>query len=285
MAILYGTQSNGETLPVLVDQFGNLLAKGIDGNPGQEGPEGPPGQNGQPGTPGEGVPLPYGDEGSYLQIVSGAPAWTQGPGPGPTPPADNWSWTNIETTSNCKDQNGNPVDPPDPLAYLSGLSSWLTTGVYEKAGSTHEARTKDDPEKELNFDFENSFGKVIKLYLDISYNCLNSSPQTWNNTYEWSDSNIFLVNAVGPEQTTGIQGELQYASWVVAFTVNREVLNASLSWIFSGPYTQTTAVWFRGIELVDAGSFALGRQMVLESQIRALRGMTTGIDLSRPTQD
>lgn len=47
MAILYGTQSNGETLPVLVDQFGNLLAKGIEGPPGPEGPPGvgelPPG--------------------------------------------------------------------------------------------------------------------------------------------------------------------------------------------------------------------------------------------------
>lgn len=35
MAILYGTQSNGETLPVLVDQFGNLIAKGIEGPPGE----------------------------------------------------------------------------------------------------------------------------------------------------------------------------------------------------------------------------------------------------------
>ena len=40
MAILYGTTSEGETLPVLVDQFGNLLAKGIEG---PQGPEGPPG--------------------------------------------------------------------------------------------------------------------------------------------------------------------------------------------------------------------------------------------------
>lgn len=43
MAILYGTQSNGETLPVLVDQFGNLIAKGIDGAQGIPGPIGPPG--------------------------------------------------------------------------------------------------------------------------------------------------------------------------------------------------------------------------------------------------
>ena len=40
MAILFGTTSTGNTLPVLVDQFGNLLAKGI---PGDEGPPGPPG--------------------------------------------------------------------------------------------------------------------------------------------------------------------------------------------------------------------------------------------------
>ena len=33
MAILLGTTATGETLPVLVDQFGNLLAKGIDGDP------------------------------------------------------------------------------------------------------------------------------------------------------------------------------------------------------------------------------------------------------------
>jgi hypothetical protein len=40
MAILFGTTGDGTTLPVLVDQYGNLLAKGI---PGDEGPPGPPG--------------------------------------------------------------------------------------------------------------------------------------------------------------------------------------------------------------------------------------------------
>ena len=52
MAILYGTQSNGETLPVLVDQFGNLLAKGIKGDPGQPGDPGTPGEQGPPGPQG-----------------------------------------------------------------------------------------------------------------------------------------------------------------------------------------------------------------------------------------
>ena len=40
MAILFGTTSTGTTLPVLVDQYGNLLAQGM---PGVEGPPGPPG--------------------------------------------------------------------------------------------------------------------------------------------------------------------------------------------------------------------------------------------------
>ena len=54
MAILFGTQSNGETLPVLVDQFGNLLAKGIEGEPG---PPGPPGIGQLPPDPVEGALL------------------------------------------------------------------------------------------------------------------------------------------------------------------------------------------------------------------------------------
>ena len=41
--ILYGTQSNGETLPVQVDATGRLVAEGLQGPEGPEGPEGPAG--------------------------------------------------------------------------------------------------------------------------------------------------------------------------------------------------------------------------------------------------
>ena len=63
MAILYGTQSNGETLPVLVDQFGNLLAKGIEGPPGPEGP------------PGVGELPPGAFDGAYLGWENGELVW------------------------------------------------------------------------------------------------------------------------------------------------------------------------------------------------------------------
>ena len=87
--ILLGTQSNGETLPVQVNSFGQLVAEGLQGSEGPEGPEGPEGQEGPPGEPGqpgqpgadgkdgEGVPLPYGEEGSYLGIVDGVPTWNK----------------------------------------------------------------------------------------------------------------------------------------------------------------------------------------------------------------
>ena len=77
MAILYGTPSNGETLPVLVDQYGNLLAKGIKGDPG--GP-------GVPGPPGGDFPLPPDPyEGALLGWLNNELAWIGVP-PVPIPP-------------------------------------------------------------------------------------------------------------------------------------------------------------------------------------------------------
>ena len=38
--ILLGTQSNGETLPVQVDEFGRLVAEGLKGDPGDPGNDG-----------------------------------------------------------------------------------------------------------------------------------------------------------------------------------------------------------------------------------------------------
>jgi len=69
MAILYGTQSNGETLPVLVDQFGNLLAKGIEGPPGP------------PGPPGVGELPPGATDGALLGWQDGELVWITEPVP------------------------------------------------------------------------------------------------------------------------------------------------------------------------------------------------------------
>ncbi len=43
--------------------------------------------------------------------------------------------------------------------------------------------------------------------------------------------------------------------------------------------------FIRDFSLLDAGTVALNRQMVVEEQLKVLRGMTMDIDFSRPTQD
>ena len=68
--VLYGTQSNGDTLPVQVDATGRLVAEGLQG---QEGPQGPPGQ---PGANGGSFPLPPDPyEGALLGWLNGGLAW------------------------------------------------------------------------------------------------------------------------------------------------------------------------------------------------------------------
>ena len=66
--VLYGTQSNGETLPIQVDEFGRLVAEGL---PGSEGP---------PGPPGGAFPLPADPyEGALLGWLNGGLAWVSEP--------------------------------------------------------------------------------------------------------------------------------------------------------------------------------------------------------------
>lgn len=88
MAILYGTTGDGTTLPVLVDQFGNLLAKGIDGEPGTPGTPGTPGEPGPPGADGAdggSFPLPSDPyEGALLGWLNNELAWIGTP-PVPIP--------------------------------------------------------------------------------------------------------------------------------------------------------------------------------------------------------
>ncbi len=291
MAILYGTQSNGETLPVLVDQFGNLLAKGIDGQPGGEGPpgkDGEPGGEGPPGPqgdPGEGVPLPYGEEGSYLGIVGGVPQWNipPGSGPGPDPgPTYAMVWANINETANCVNEFGNPANQPDPLAYLSSLESWLYPQFSEKAGSNQQPATNEPNWPPLEFSFTEAFGKVVKIYFSLNYSMQSPATNKINTTFTWSSSNLTLISVEGTEYTESFGGD----AWFTAlFTVNREVPSAKLSWSLSAPLMTVNYVRFRGFELVDPGLLALERQIQVEQQLKALRGMTTDIDLSRPTQD
>ena len=130
--ILLGTQSNGETLPVQVDDFGRLVAEGLQGPPG---PEGPPGIGQLP-------PDPY--EGALLGWLNGTLAWIGTP-PVPIPegvfgPITDWNSTDhiITVEGEIPSQVGSGVwlnqVGPDGMPYLNSTSlasypwaSYLTT--------------------------------------------------------------------------------------------------------------------------------------------------------------
>jgi len=177
MAILYGTQSNGETLPVLVDQFGNLLAKGIDGAPGPEGPPGPPGVGQLPADP-------Y--EGALLGWLNGGLAWVGAP-PVPIPegvfgPIAGWDpaglltvegaipsaikqgvyvyqcnedgsiyvsgWNNSKIWSNGN-TDGTPTGTPGESAWMNAFNSLLDSTPVACAGQSYYTLFLDNPINEV----------------------------------------------------------------------------------------------------------------------------------------
>lgn len=284
MAILYGTTGDGTTLPVLVDQFGNLLAKGIQGEPGEPGQPGTPGEPGgegppgPPGTPGEGVPLPYGEEGSYLQIVDGVPAWEIEPDPGPGPAPVNIQWTNISTTGNPVGQAGEPIVEPDPLSYFMSLDSWQKRDNFELAGSEQPVEAQADVSKRFKFDMQDALGKVILFWFTCQYTPSSSTPSPWRNFWNPYDGDKRLVDVEGPEVTTGSAGVQQNAGWKISFSIDAYSAIFDLGWKIDASGVTVENVRFRGFQMVDAGVVALQRQMAFERQIKALSEVVMSSD-------
>lgn len=291
MAILYGTQSNGETLPVLVDQFGNLLAKGIEGQPGQPGQPGTPGEPGgegppgPPGTPGEGVPLPYGAEGSYLGIIDGIPQWNipVGPGPGPEPIASAW----VNPTESCQpiDNSGNYLYPPDFQAYGESLGNWLNPTNEMVAGLVLAESNKDSFPQKITLEIPNNYGKILVLYAQWGAKLSNNFTVSNVFGFTLSSPDVVAVSQTGKPSFSGASGTWCY-SWIEeTFMFNREVPSLELSWYDDFPFASERRSTFLGWEVLDPGMYALQRQLKFEEQVKALRGVTMDIDLSRPTQD
>ena len=121
MAILYGTQSNGETLPVLVDQFGNLLAKGIEGPPGPEGP------------PGVGELPPGAFDGAVLGWENGELVWFGSP----LPPVVDYSFRPVIYTGNGGTQSITSVGFSPDLVWIKDRDNDFNHQLYDTIRGTN----------------------------------------------------------------------------------------------------------------------------------------------------
>ena len=166
MAILFGTTSTGTTLPVLVDQYGNLLAKGM---PGAEGPPGPPG--GAFALP----PNPV--DGDVLGWENGQLVWNPTP---PIPEGTYGPFTYFDNGSNLvvpqtptlssgellfmSDADGN-------IAYYTPTTSAISSVVVTPGGWTSAAAAEDNAWSSVTY----GDGKFVAVAQDGSNRVMYST--------------------------------------------------------------------------------------------------------------
>ena len=290
MAILSGTTADGQTLPVLVDQFGNLLAKGIKGDPGndgQDGAKGEPGAVGEPGPKGDtgvGLPLPYGEDGSYLTLIEGEPAWTDVPGPDPEPPSDHVEWTNYETMGVLYSVDGLVVHPSDPIAYGKAQPCWLDNTYQQKIGwnlglnGLGDANT--DNLLKLAFD-DSTFGKILRVLIELDMQMsVGGFPGSLDVSFTSHTDNVNVISP--PSQLAQPGTAIPYWGAIQAeFLFNNDVRSLDISWRYEPGFSKINTSFMRGWEWVDPGEYAFQEQQRIKSEMTALRAEITELRQSR----
>lgn len=265
--ILFGTQSNGETLPVQVDATGRLVAEGLQGEPGQPGEPGAPGQPGEPGPPGEGVPYPLGEEGSWLAIKDGAPAWVTD-GPGPTPPVQ--EVTAIDRRDDlptgvdfygCYSEQGQLVVPPDPWdTYLRSLSTF-NSPAGQDTGLGGQSPSDNNLTLPISLNLSESFGKVLELDICSKMTCPAENLGNWRSEFDIGPSiTPEGLSAVTSTATYMCYAETNYQTATLSYLVDQPDLGAvTLSWYMQSKHqiSKTKAGYVQSYRLVDASVWLL----------------------------
>ena len=308
--ILLGTQANGETLPVQVNEFGQLVAQGLDGakgepgdpgepgEKGEPGPKGDPGQDGEPGkdgvdgADGAGVPTPYGPEGSWLAISEGVPSWVEssGPGPGPDPEPEPQATITlrddtpyIKTSGSDKfclyDNAQNSLDRTTELdEWMRLFDTWDNPGQQKWTGLCRKSPAYRFT-TQYKFDVAEAADKLIVLHVLISigpaFGQGESGTTTWNMT---NDSDKLM----GVNTSTNVSWYYENQVWKYnQFTwlcTRPDIGEVTFTMQDSFSAPQYTGVALQKYELIDASTYLFRRwEQRLKTQSEV--GSTTDIDL------
>ena len=211
--ILLGTQSNGETLPVQVNSFGQLVAEGLQGPKGEDGDQGPPGEPGKDGGSFPLPPDPY--EGALLGWLNNQLSWIGTP-PIPIPggvfgPIVDWNAVDnvITLADDVPDYVGSGVyvwQVDENYQYFT-KSSWDTTQVWSNglitSGEPFDSTRGWD--KAFNGKDTIDGGSVLAAYNEnnVKYTLLFNTPITASDKIELltnSDSNgdLYINGGTSP---------------------------------------------------------------------------------------
>ena len=288
--ILLGTQSNGETLPVQVDDTGRLVAEGLPGEQGEKGdpftyedftPEQLESLQGPPGESGPDDLKPYGPENSYLVIQNGKPTWiADGSSPEPPGPTDPVMLIDKrdEPVSGVTDlgaytDSGFFIEPQQTWdAYARTLSTWETPEA-KRAGIGGLSQLGGSMALPFTFNLIDGLGMVLEI--DIAHHCTCTPQQTGSFVSEQtltctpSDDKLQVISN---SWKANCQSTENWFLNTASFFVQREdigladfqfTVNASY-----GDYVTIGGLWIQRWRYVDPGSFLLQRQL---KRLEALR--------------
>lgn len=287
--ILLGTQSNGETLPVQVDDTGRLVAEGLEGPPGPQGdaftyedftPEqlaglqGPPGPPGEDGADGPNDLKPYGPEYSYLIIQNGKPTWVaNGSDPNPPGPTDpvmlidkrdevvsGWS------DYGCWSDSGTPAFPSETWdAYLRQQSTWETpSGLASGLGGVPLGNSQKLP---FTLSIVGAFEKVLEITVAfqsetaegyLTNHSAHDLAATTTNSYLTPLVTSYSNEAFGP---AGLNWKLNTFTWFVSRPdPGLADIEVALTYHNSGRNTYKGAFLQRWV-LMDTATYLIKRQL------------------------
>lgn len=268
MAILYGTQSNGETLPVLVDQFGNLLAKGI---------EGPPGPPGEPGEPGSAAFPPDPQEGDLLGYQNGEVAWISGLNP-PVPTED-LQWMNPQEFK-LLDKNSVEYDGPDKYEKAKTYPYWNVGSNAGKIGfEIGDGTDGTDPRgyvlsKNMTFASAVGFQDVFKLYVEFVYWQATADTGLFDWVVITSDPNVSLIGNTLPGSRPSQPGDtIVYVKGTVDMRVSQPIEQFNLRFGLQGSRLAGISTYIQGYQYESQGSYALSTQLKLKQEVTEMRAL------------
>ena len=298
--VLLGTQSNGETLPVQVDGTGRLVAEGLQGQPGdpgsqgEKGDKGDPGPKGADGADGAGVPTPYGEEGSFLWIKDGAPAWTteEDPDPGPSPDDQVIFKTDpdAETPAIAVSEFGTEMDwITDNNAHMRSLPTWEAPGTVTPCGYGTEKRSN------MGFTVEckTTFGMVLHITIDQVLSAGTGVINPMFNTYVKCETDSqYVQSIVDNVQLTHEETSLLHTTNTFSFLIVRDntdiVFRSNQGGFGVGNY-ESSSICIQHFALESTESFLMRNYIKQQQKIDEIQkllsarlaevGSTTDIDL------
>ena len=265
-----------EAIPNDVEIQGDLTVTGlINGSigVGEPGPEGPAGPDGPPGI---GVPQPIGTDGQYLRVVNGEPAWTDGPR---DPDAAYVELLNPELLT-VQDAAGQIITPDDPIAHCMSLPTWMSRDEQSLEGFHAPVVDQIEGCPNLEFQWVNGAGKILRILYGINW----MANETFGTIYSlkgYRDERLgctLIDRDDPPESWWGDKDKYYWHYRDVTYALDNDVGTASVQQFFC-PYAKyrDLSYMFRGVEIIDAGTYALQNQLKMKNEIEGLKAKVAAI--------